>query len=79
MQERPPLSNNTATVFPGLRAAAAELLKAHPEVVFVDEAAVDRLTGSLSAQEVTSKAERVGLPLKFGNALEVRACTCARA
>jgi hypothetical protein len=64
-------------IFADLRAAAAALVKAHPDVVQVDEAAIERLVNGagpapVSLQEVKEKAERVGLPLKFGNALEVR-------
>lgn len=70
MQER--TTPTASTVFADLRAAAVALLQAHPEVVRVDDAAIERLTTTLSAQEVTSKAARVGLPLKFGNSLEVR-------
>ena len=64
-----------SNIFTELRASAAALLKAHPDVVRVDEAAIDRLVSgsrpALTAQEVKAKGERVGLPLKFSNALEV--------
>lgn len=70
-----------SNIFTELRASAAALLKAHPEVVRVDEAAIDRLVAgsrpALAAEEVKAKAERVNLPLKFDNALEVgTSCTC---
>lgn len=70
----------SAPIFAELRAAASALVKAHPEVVRVDEAAIERLAAgarpALTAQEVKAKAERVALPLKFGNALEVRVRVC---
>ena len=55
-----------APIFAELRAAASALVKAHPEVVRVDEAAIERLAAgarpALTAQEVKAKAERVALP-----------------
>lgn len=80
MQEKQATSSRgggaTTDVFTELRAAAAALVAAHPEVVRVDAAAIDRLTSTLAGQDVKAAAERVGLPLKFANALEV--CVGAR-
>ena len=56
-----------AALFPGLRAQATDLLS---PVVALDPAALDRLAARLSMADVQAKAQRVGLPLKFGSPME---------